>query len=75
MTLPHRISIIFLILIIVGCSGDGGGTSLVVGDLSGPVEIPERTTVEFGIEASGDAEITYIWAIEPAGIGDFNGPD
>ncbi len=75
MTLPCRISITLLILIIVGCSGGGGGISLVVGDLSGPAEIPEGTTVEFGIEASGDTEITFIWAVEPAGFGDFNGPD
>ncbi|MCK4720630.1 hypothetical protein KAU08_08220, partial [bacterium] len=75
MALPYRISIILFSLIIVGCSGGGGGISLIVGDLSGPAEIQERTTVEYSIDAEGDSEITFIWAVEPAGFGDFNVPN
>ncbi len=60
------ILVLVLALLAVSCGGSG---ILVVGEILGPDSVNENTTTQYGITASGDTGITYLWACDPASAG------
>lgn len=58
-----------LLLVAIGCNGGGG--ALEIGPIEGPSLIAENSSMEFSITVSGDAGISYAWAVEPSSAGSF----
>jgi len=48
---------------------------LLVGDITGPASVNEDTQSQYGVTASGDTEITYLWECDPADAGSFTNGD
>ncbi len=66
--------LIFLLLCtqLAGCNT---GDDLLVGGISGPTVIDESSVVEYSLTASGDSDIAYAWAVDPAWAGTFGNPN
>ena len=70
-----RIALITALVLISGCGGGGGGGGggaaggLVVEAITGPDSVNENTDAQYSVTASGDTNITYAWACEPASTG------
>jgi len=45
--------------------------ALWVGDIEGPDSVDEDASVDFGVSATNDSGLTYLWECEPAAAGSF----
>ncbi len=76
----NRILALHLLLIVslfltINLSCSQGGNILIVGSISGPIKVPEGTTVEFRVDAEGDSGITCFWVVNPVGFGILSNPN
>lgn len=63
--------LLLLVILFSGCTSSG----LIIGSINGPTVIQGGTSVKYSIEASGDTGITWQWAVNPPGAGNFSAPD
>jgi len=71
MRLSHYVLAIVLLSILALSCGGGGGR-LEVGSIQGPDSIPENSSAEFIVPASGDSDIAYQWSVDPPSAGTFS---
>ena len=72
------LTVLIIVLLFSGCggAGDGSGTSpepisLKVGSIDGPDQIYELSGAVYGISATGDTGISYLWTCDPPNAGQF----
>jgi hypothetical protein len=64
----------FIALYLAVLTGCGGGGGLKLSSIQGPSTINEGGSALYSITASGDTNIHYLWACEPATAGTFSYP-
>jgi len=60
----RTITFFFFLLITTGCSG-GNGNRLIVGDITGPVQVTENSQHVYSVEITNGTVSSYLWAVEP----------